>query len=436
METPSMKRSVKPKTSCEGDQGIKRAVDENGQLLVDDDENPIYMQLKPKLNSNCHPITDENGEPIYEVNSIKPKMDAYGNLMLDNDGNAMYDTVKPETAGRNIPIMKNVVDENGQPLVDDDGNPIYQQLKPQLNSNGNPIFDESGKPIYEVEYIKPKFDANGKLILDRDGNAIYDTVKPDTAGKGGHGTKQAVGGDGRPLLTSGSAVIEPAVVQNGQPPVDDDRNPIEKQLQPKLDSRGNPIFDENGKPIYDTGKPNDDIHGATTAPVTARDVNDKPKVGPLVDNTNPIQTTGSPKDGAQGVAGSPASDRSANEETAAPPVDDEENHIHKQLNPKLNSDGNPMVDENGNPIADLQYLKPKLDASRNPMVDKDGNPIYETIKPETTGNSGQGAPKCLGCVWCLQQVGVMTMFAPRKGKDNMLRKKSTSALLKTKGENG
>jgi len=140
---------------------VEYETDENGNYILDDDGNLIVVYEK-----EYEKEYEKQYEIEYELEyQIEYEVDQDGNLILDADGNPI-----PVLDGDGNPVLAVDADGNPIPVLDGDGNPIVAVDEngdpiPVLDENGDVILavDENGDPIVVV-------DANGDPVLAEDEN--------------------------------------------------------------------------------------------------------------------------------------------------------------------------------------------------------------------------------------------------------------------------
>ena len=189
---PTVEPTATPEASAEPTDGledeIEYLVDENGELVLDENGNPIPVTAEE---------TEVTEEPVAtEETQITFERDEEGNLILDENGNPI--AIVPEGMEAQIAYLR---DENGALLLDENGNPAVKMLvqateEPAEESelhyifvrdeNGNLVFDEQGFPVVIVPegweipctYL---LDENGNLVLDENGDPIVKDTIPAEA---------------------------------------------------------------------------------------------------------------------------------------------------------------------------------------------------------------------------------------------------------------
>lgn len=225
---------------------LAKASDENGNDLLDEKGNPIYVKV------------NENGEPLLDKN---------GNYQLFNSD---FKPISNNTSNEEYAIAN---DETGKPILDNKGNPIYIKLdkngEPLKDKNGNYLtFDLNLNPIdlnsisglektssSEVEIV-PLLDNEGKQVNDENGNPLKIKVNSDGTPYINENRKSIlvnIEGQEIEIESLEPRKLIPATYKDGSPMVDEKGRQYqilvyEKDLTPVKDKKGKNIYaDPNGK---------------------------------------------------------------------------------------------------------------------------------------------------------------------------------------------
>ncbi len=387
---------------------------ETGEVLRDPDTREVVI-LTPKLDPETgDPVVDENGDPVYEESTAKPKRDP-------ETGEVLRD---PDT--REVVILTPKLDpKTGEPLTDENGDIIYEEstAKPKRDPvTGEVLRDpETNEIIYDLgpnDVIVTGEDGKPKYVPGT-GDIIYDIGEDDIIVKGEDGKPEYVPGTGDIVYDIGEDDIivkgedgEPEYVpgtgdilydpESGEPLRDEDGNIIydtgtgEPLRDPET---GEILRDKDGNIIYDTGS-GVPLRDPDTREVVILTPKRDPETGEILtdDNGDIIyeESTAKPK---------------RDPETGEVLRDPETGEIIYDLGPDdiivKGEDGKPEYvpgtgdivydPDSGEPLRDpdtreVVILTPKLDPETGePVVDENGDPVYEesTAQPKRDPETGE-----------------------------------------------
>ena len=128
--------------------------DEFNNPIYDTDGQEVYDEiLVPLLDSDGNPIVFTEGPILTEFLEL-PLVEYFIEQEVDGDGNLLFDE-------EGNPIFVQELDEEGNPLFDEDGNPVFVFTEqPILDENGDqiieimeiPLYDEDGNIRYQEQF--------------------------------------------------------------------------------------------------------------------------------------------------------------------------------------------------------------------------------------------------------------------------------------------
>ena len=253
----------------------------------------------------------------------RPVLDAEGNPVYNADGTAKMTTATPVVKAGVTTTQedtKNLLE--GKPILDADGNPVMQ---PAVDTSGKPIMeavlDASGNPVYEADGTTPKMTAKMEVVREDSGLKAAQSDGPTKTVEGQQQQRQKKNADGTLMFEAdGKTPVMETYTQVG----DVKAAQIERQ---KIGADGKPMFELDGvTPIMEA------------APQTVKDA--------------PTRTL---QDGSK-----------------------------VKQKAKLDADGNPVTDANGQPV-----MEDMLDADGKPIMEAselvDGSSVDQTKVGEAFG---------------------------------------------------
>ncbi len=326
----------------------------------------------PGANGRTPVITLTGANPV--DNTVDAGLTPLGTIgdtvWRDDNNDGIQDAGEPGYPG----VVVNLLDGDGNPVLDDNGDPITTTTGP----NGGYSFADLPLGDYRVEFIAPA-----------------DTVISPAGAGGDPANDSDPGANGRtPVITLTGANPLDNTVDAGITPLgtigdkvwrDDDNDGIQDAGEPGypgvtvnlLDAAGNPVVDDNGDPITTTTGPNGGYSFA-----------DLPLGDYRVEFIAPADTELSPAD--QGGNDATDSDAGPNGRspvvtlTGAEPVD---NTVDAGITPLGTIGDTVWRDDNNDGIQDAGepgypgVVVNLLDGDGNPVLDDNGDPITTTTGP-------------------------------------------------------